>query len=141
MMDATRGGNARLRSVLLAGTGIGMLGVSTVYAEDSTASPSPSSTSGLEEVYVFGTRDAYKVDTSSLGKLSTPLIDVPQSIDAISEQELQDRAVMDFNEALRTVPGVTIGAGEFKSLGNSPSIRGCVARTDMFRDGIREDGD
>jgi len=142
MTDETRGRNARLRSVLLAGTGIGMLGASTVYAEDSTAaSPPPGHDSGLEEVYVFGSQDAYKVDTSSLGKLTTPLIDVPQSIDAISEQELQDRAVMDLNQALRTVPGVTLGAGEFKSIGNSPTIRGFVARTDMFLDGIRDYGD
>lgn len=141
MTDETRGGNARLRSVLLAGTGIGMLGVSTVYAEDSTASPPPSRDSGLEEVYVFGSKDAYKVDTSTLGKLTTPLLDVPQSIDAISEQELRDRGVMDLNQALRTVPGVTIGAGEFKSIGNSPTIRGFVARTDLFLDGIRDYGD
>src|ERR1700744_4791466 len=114
MSDETRGGNARLRSVLLAGTGIGMRGVSTVYAEASTASPPPSRDSGLEEVYVFGSQDAYKVDTSTLGKLTTPLIDVPQSVDVISEQELQDRAVTDFNQALHTVPGVTIGAGEFR---------------------------
>jgi catecholate siderophore receptor len=141
MTDETCGGNARLRSVLLAGTGIGMLGVSTVYAEDSTASPPPSRDSGLEEVYVFGSKDAYKVDMSTLGKLTTPLIDVPQSVDAISAQELQDRAVMDFNQALHTVPGVTMGAGEFKSIGNSPTIRGFVARTDMFLDGIRDYGD
>ncbi len=141
MTDENRGGNARLRSVLLAGTGIGMLGVSTVYAEDSTASPPPGRASSLEEVHVFGSRDAYKVDTSTLGKLTTPLIDVPQSVDAISEQELQDRGVTDFNQALHTVPGVTIGAGEFKSIGNSPTIRGFVARTDMFLDGIRDYGD
>jgi catecholate siderophore receptor len=118
-----------------------MLGASIAYAEDSTATLPSSHDSGLEEVYVFGSRDAYKVDTSTLGKLTTPLIDQPQSIDTISEQEMQDRAVMDFNEALRTVPGVTIGAGEFKSLGNSPTIRGFVARTDMFLDGIRDYGD
>jgi len=141
MTDEARGGSARLRSVLLAGTGIGMLGVSSVYAEDSTARPPPSLSSSLEEVYVFGSKDAYKADVSTLGKLPVPLIDVPQSVDVISEQELQDRGVTDFNQALRSVPGVTIGAGEFKSLGNTPSIRGFVARTDMFLDGIRDYGD
>jgi catecholate siderophore receptor len=117
-----------------------MLHVNGAYAEDSSAE-APANRSGLEEVYVFGTKDAYKTDTSSLSKLATPIIDVPQSIDTITAQELQDRAVTDFNQALRTVPGITLGAGEFKSIGNSPTIRGFVARTDMFLDGIRDYGD
>ena len=138
MTDETRGGTGRVRTAaLLAGTGIGMLHFNGVYADDSAA-PNKGS---LEEVYVFGQKDAYKQDTSSLGKLTSPIIDVPQSINTISGQELQDRAVTDFNEALKTVPGVTIGAGEFKSLGNTPTIRGFVARTDMFLDGIRDYGD
>src|SRR5262249_21287336 len=101
----------------------------------------PSNKGTLEEVYVFGRKDAYKQDTSTLPKLTAPIIDVPQSINTISEQELQDRAITDLNQALHTVPGVTIGAGEFRSMGNSPTIRGFVARTDMFLDGIRDYGD
>ncbi len=142
MTDETRGGAACLRTALLAGTGIGMLHVGGVYAEEAAAEAPPANRGALEEVYVFGRKDAYKPDTSSnLPKLTVPIIDVPQSIDTISGQELQDRAVTDFNQALRTVPGITIGAGEFKSLGNSPTIRGFVARTDMFLDGIRDYGD
>jgi len=128
MTDDARGGNGCLRTAaLLAGTGIGMLHVNGALAQ--------------EEVHIFGTKDAYQPDRSSLSKLAVPVIDVPQSIDTISAQELQDRAVTDFNQALHTVPGVTIGAGEFRSLGNTPTIRGFVARTDMFLDGIRDYGD
>ena len=128
MTDDLRGGNSRLRAAaLLAGTGIGMLHINGAHAQ--------------EEVHIFGTKDAYAPDRSSLSKLASPVIDVPQSIDTISAQELQDRAVTDFNQALHTVPGVTIGAGEFRSLGNTPTIRGFVARTDMFLDGIRDYGD
>ena len=88
----------------------------------------------------FGQKDAYKLNKSGLPKLAVPLIDVPQSINTISAQEMQDRAVMDLNQALKTVPGITIGAGEFRSLGTTPTIRGFVARTDMFMDGIRDYG-
>ena len=141
MTDDTRGGNGRSRTAaLLAGTGIGMLHLHGAYAADSAADAPPDK-GNLEEVYVFGQKDAYKQDTSTLPKLTTPIIDTPQSIDTISEQELQDRAITDLNQALRTVPGITIGAGEFKSIGTSPTIRGFVARTDMFLDGIRDYGD
>src|SRR6185437_5921321 len=132
-----RGGNVLLRRVLVAGTGLGVLQAVAVHAQDAASSPNQA----REEVYIFGQRDAYKTDTSSLGKLVTPIIDTPQSIDTISQQVLQDRGVTDFNQALKTVPGITLGAGEFKSMGNSPSIRGFVARDDMFLDGVRDYGD
>src|SRR5215831_1898851 len=108
MTEETRGDRAAyLRTALLAGTGIGMLHALGAHAEEQTAVTGPN----REEVYIFGQRDAYKLDASSLPKLAVPLIDAPQSIDTISEQVLQDRAVTDFNEALHNVPGVTIGAG------------------------------
>ena len=141
MTDDTRGGNGRLRrAALLAGTGIGMLHVHGAYADDSSADAPPNH-GNLEEVLIFGQKDAYTKDTSTLPKLAVPVIDVAQSIDIISEQELQDRAVTDLNQALKTVPGITIGAGEFRSIGTSPTIRGFSARTDMFLDGIRDYGD
>ena len=128
------------RVALLAGTGIGVLQLSGwAVAEPTTDTPLSRDT--LDPVTVFGQRNAYTLDSSTLPKLTGPLIDVPQSINTISAQELQDRAVMDLNTALHTVPGVTIGAGEFRSIGTSPTIRGFVARTDMFLDGIRDYGD
>jgi len=135
-----RGGGGCFRSVLLAGTGIGMLQVTGAHAEDATSGP-PGNRGALQEVHIFGQRDAYKIDASSLPKLTVPIIEVPQSIDTVTGQVLQDRAVTDFNQALQSVPGITIGAGEFRSMGNSPTIRGFVARTDMFLDGIRDYGD
>ena len=140
MIDETRGSRRYLRKVLLAGTGIGVLHAAGVYADD-PATGTPANRNPQDVIYVFGRRDSYKVDASSVQKLTVPIIDVPQSIDTISGQVLQDRAVSNLNDALRTVPGITIGAGEFKSMGNSPTIRGFVARTDMFLDGIRDYGD
>jgi catecholate siderophore receptor len=135
MTAQTRRAGRKMRTVLLAGTGLGVLRATTAaHAQETTGPNRP-------EVLVFGERDAYKLDTSSLGKLSAPLIDIPQSINTISEQILQDRGVTDFNQALKSVPGITIGAGEFRSMGNSPTIRGFAARSDMFLDGIRDYGD
>src|SRR5678816_3915730 len=43
-------------------------------------------------------------------------------------------------DALRTVPGITFMAGEGGQQGDSPIIRGFVARGDIFRDGFRDPG-
>ena len=53
---------------------------------------------------------------------------------------LKDRAVTNLNDALRNVPGISLGAGEFSWQGNNPTIRGFLARNDMFLDGIRDFG-
>src|SRR5258708_32025155 len=143
MTDETQRRSSSLRTVaLLAGTGIGVLHLNGGYAAESeSAADAPAKRDVLEQVTVFGQKDAYKMDASSLSKLAVPLIDVAQSINTISAQEMQDRAVVDMNQALKTVPGVTIGAGEFRSIGTTPTIRGFVARTDMFMDGIGDYGD
>lgn len=135
MTDNRRPARQHLAKALLAGTGLGVLQAGGAHAQESAPGPN------RPEVNVFGERDAYKIDESSLPKLTAPIIDLPQSIDTVSQQVLQDRAVTDFNAALHTVPGITIGAGEFRSMGNTPSIRGFVARTDVFLDGIRDYGD
>ena len=94
-----------------------------------------------ETIIIQGQRpEDFQVNVPSLNRLTQPLIDTPQSIDVIPEQLLQDRAALSLNDALRTVPSVSLGAGEFSFQGNTPTIRGFVARTDMFLDGIRDFG-
>jgi len=95
-----------------------------------------------ELVIIEGQRpqDYKPPELPSLGKLTEPLIDTPQTINVITEQLLKDRAATNLTDALRTVPGISIGAGEFRSLGNTPTIRGFVARTDIFMDGMRDFG-
>ena len=95
----------------------------------------------IEEILVEESQlDPYSFDQSSLSKLTEPLRDTPQSITSISSQLLDDRAAMSLNDALRNVPGITLGAGEFSWQGNSPNIRGFSSRNDMFLDGMRDFG-
>jgi len=82
----------------------------------------------------------YNTNVPLLPRLTEPLIDTPQTINVIPEQVLRDRAVTNINDALRTVTGISIGAGEFSWQGNNPTIRGFVARGDIFLDGIRDFG-
>src|SRR6185437_8445492 len=113
MAAKSHGGGGRLRTVLVTGTGIGMLHSPKMHAQEVPAAIAADRTA-LQEVYVFGQKGDYKQDASSLPKLTAPIIDVPQSITAIPAQVMQDRAAFDLNEALRNAPGVTIAAGEFR---------------------------
>jgi len=122
-----------LRAALLAGSSLALL--QPAHAQDDPDRHA-------EHIIVEGERSPdYNVLTPSLSKLTEPLVDTPQSIDTVSEQLMQDRAITNLNDAFRNIPTITIGAGEFKSLGASPTIRGFVARTDMFIDGQRDIGD
>src|SRR4051812_41684247 len=63
-----------------------------------------------EQVIIQGMRpDDYKIEVPNLAKFTEPLIDIPQSIQIISDQVLQDRAVTNLNDALRNVPGISLG--------------------------------
>jgi len=93
----------------------------------------------LEEVIAIGeNREAF--DQSSLGLFTEPVRDTPQSITALSADVLDDRTITSLTDALRTVPSITLGAGEFSWQGNNPNIRGFNARDDMYLDGIRDFG-
>jgi catecholate siderophore receptor len=95
----------------------------------------------VEEIVVVDRMpDRYTVDQSSLSKLTEELLDTPQSISVITGQLMEDRAVMSLTDALRNVPGITLGAGEFSWQGNNPNIRGFNSRNDMFLDGMRDFG-
>src|SRR5690348_15071529 len=127
-----------LRACLLAGSSVALLQPPAAQAQTVPASAALRN----EQVIVNGERSPdYNVTAPSLSKLTESLLDTPQSIDTVSQQLMQDRAVTNLNDAFRNIPGITIGAGEFKSLGTSPTIRGFVARTDMFIDGQRDIGD
>ena len=95
----------------------------------------------IEEIVIEEDKiDPYSFDESSLSKFTEPLRDTPQSITSISSALLDDRAAMSLTDALRNVPGITLGAGEFSWQGNSPIIRGFSSRNDMFLDGMRDFG-
>lgn len=92
-------------------------------------------------VTVEGTRASdYDSSTSSVTKLTEPLLNVPQTVTTVTRQELDDRAVTTMNDALRTVPGITLGAGETSWQGTNLFLRGFTTRNDMFRDGMRDYG-
>lgn len=71
------------------------------------------------------TAQGLKVDQSANSKFVAPLLDTPKSVSVISKQLIEDTQVTTLSDALRTVPGITLGAGEGGNPnGDRPFIRG-----------------
>ncbi|MBD2346216.1 TonB-dependent siderophore receptor [Anabaena subtropica] len=90
------------------------------------------------ELVVTGDRDSYRIPTASTAtKTDTPLRDVPQAIQVIPQQVLQDQQVRRLNEALKNSPGVIADNSE-RSAFEGFTIRGFSNRN-IIRNGLRDD--
>jgi catecholate siderophore receptor len=82
----------------------------------------------------------YQTTQSSMTRLPVPLLDVPQTVNVVTQKVIQEQRATSMEDALRNVTGITFSAGEGGQQGDSPFIRGFTARGDIFRDGIRDPG-
>lgn len=74
-------------------------------------------------------------------KMTAPLADTPKSITVIPAEILEATGAVTLTEALRTIPGITLGSGEGgTSAGDRPFIRGVDSTNDVFVDGVRDAG-
>ena len=86
----------------------------------------------LPGVDVRGQRNQFKIEEPSLYKLPDPIKDTPQSITVIPEQVLEERAMFTLRDALRTVPGISLAAGEGGGRqGDNLTLRGFPAGNDV----------
>ncbi|HEY2344492.1 MAG TPA: TonB-dependent siderophore receptor [Xanthomonadaceae bacterium] len=109
-------------------------------AGDDAGGPTTKATT-LDNVVVHGIRDDYKTDTSTVGaKTPTAVRDIPQSVTVIDKSMLAAQGASSFADALRNVPGITIGGAEGGQIGNNINLRGFTARTDIYFDGFRDRG-
>jgi catecholate siderophore receptor len=83
-------------------------------------------------------RDNSQASTGA--KFDTPLRDVPQSVTVLDRKMLDSQAAASLKDALRNVPGITLGAGEGGVIGDNINLRGFSARTDVYLDGMRDRG-
>jgi catecholate siderophore receptor len=66
------------------------------------------------------TEGSYKTERAASPKYTAPLLDTPRTITVIPSQVLQDNATASLADALRFVPGITLGAGEGGNPGRPP---------------------
>ena len=97
----------------------------------------------LPEVSVVAapSKDDYNTDFSTIGG-GVPMAtrDIPQSVTIVNSALMQAQGATSLADALRNVPGITIGAAEGGSIGNNFNLRGFSARTDLYLDGMRDRG-
>ena len=85
--------------------------------------------------------DTYKVEEAQSPKLTAPLIDTPRTVSVITNAVIEQTASFSLQDALRTVPGITLGAGEGGTASaDIPLIRGVDATADTYVDGARDVG-
>ena len=123
-------------------TAIGVaFSASGAYAAD----PAASTAITLDATSVNGKAEQastdYKVEKASSQKYTAPLVDTPRSVTVIPQQVIKDTNALTLQDALRTVPGITFGAGEGGNpQGDRPFIRGFDAQGDTYLDGVRDTG-
>jgi catecholate siderophore receptor len=110
-------------------------------AETAPSSAAVSKTLPVVEVTARPERENFQPDVSTVGaKTPTALRDIPQSVTVINQAVLQNQGISSFQEAIRTAPGITLGAAEGGRIGNNIHLRGFNARTDIYLDGFRDRG-
>lgn len=108
--------------------------VKPVLAADAAADAAGAGGSGegsVGEVVVTGIRSLLN---DKLGDLH----DTPQSVTVINAKEIQDQSFTRLEDALKTVPGITLNTGEGAARGDTVNLRGFSAFNDFFLDGIRD---
>ena len=112
--------------------------VLSVTPKDTTAQQEPD-----EEIEVIATgeaeEDGYNVDNASVGtRTDTPIQDIPQSIQVVPQDVLEDRRANTPNEALQNVPGVAPGSVSPRELFNNFFIRGFDASENTLTNGLSD---
>lgn len=73
----------------------------------------------------------------SATKSDAPLRDIPQTVNVVTAEVMQDQHATSMQDVLKNVPGVSFSSGDGQR--DQVSIRGFSAIADQFVDGIRDD--
>lgn len=93
------------------------------------------------EVESTSDEDTFRdVTTSSGNKFEADTRDVPQSISVVTKKLIESQGSYTLKDALRNVAGLTIAAGEGGVTGDSLTLRGFAARSDLYLDGVLDNG-
>mgnify|MGYP000514694867 CR=1 FL=1 len=113
--------------------------VSSLSLVATTAAIAADDATELPTIYSHASAsNSLKVDKSANKKYVAPLLDTPKSVSVISQQLIKDTQVTTLSDALRTVPGITLGAGEGGNPnGDRPFIRGYNSESSIYVDGVR----
>ena len=110
--------------------------LSTIALAACLAAPAEAEEAADKEAPIVVTGERHHDEISGT-KTGTPAIDTPQSVVTLGRDRLDDQGVETLGEALRFVPGVTIGQGEGHR--DQVILRGQASTADFYLDGLRDD--
>ena len=111
----------------------GLISAPALAADAGNAQDAPG---GRNEIIVNGTTLATEVESP---KSTAPVVDTPQTITVVSQEQLRQQNLLTLRDALTTIPGITFGAGEGGGgYGDSINLRGYSANNDLTVDGVRD---
>ncbi len=128
--------------LLATGTVLAGSGIAPATAQEATKAAGQAAVT-LPAVAVEGqaASEGYKADTASLGRFTAPLLETPRSVTVVTPEVMQDIGATSLQDALRVVPGITMGMGEGGvPLADLPNIRGINSSSGLFVDGMRDNG-
>lgn len=103
------------------------------------AAEAPAADSQLGKISVDATVGEFVVEQPSSPKYTESLLDTAQTMTVIPAELIQQQGALLLRDVLRqNVPGITFGAGEGGSYGDSINIRGFTATNDIAVDGVRQ---
>lgn len=143
-MSSIRSRKKLVQTAVLTGqvAGGSLLGVTLSHAQTPTSLPdTPTQTLETLVINAQPISQGFKVNQSANSKYLAPLLDTPKSVSVISSQLLKDTQSTTLADALRTTPGITLGAGEGGNPNTDrPFIRGFNAESSTYVDGVRSIG-
>ncbi len=77
------------------------------------------------------------LDKVNAVKTPTPIIDIPQSLSVITQEQIERQSFTSIGDVLRFTPGLSISQGEGHR--DAIIIRGIQTTADFFLDGVRDD--
>ncbi|HEY8592542.1 MAG TPA: TonB-dependent siderophore receptor [Sphingomicrobium sp.] len=119
-------------------------GITPAYAAEVDEAAAPAAGAETEatdqpDIIVTGVREkGYKRDrASSATKIDAPLRDIPQTVNVVTREVIEDQRALSIQDVLKNVPGVGFSSGDGQR--DQVSIRGFTAIADQFVDGMRDD--
>ena len=116
--------------------GITALALNTAPAE---AAPDASADDATT-IVVNGTQTTPGGTQVATPRIAADQHDIAQSVTVLDKELLDAQGATSLADALRNVPGITLGGAEGGQIGNNINLNGFTARTDIFLDGFRDRG-
>lgn len=91
------------------------------------------------QVVVTGEQEAgYQVERATTAtRTDTPILDIPQAIQVVPRQVIEDQAATQVTDVLRNVSGISINSSSLTIFSDDIRIRGIGVGRDYYRNGVR----